>query len=277
MVLVVCFMEFLCSAQPSFVITDPQIELRGNAIQISYEILNSKSSELFEVGLDISDAEGNRIDAATLSGDIGKRVSGGTNKQIRWDLEADKIIRDEKIYFEIVARSMPQTELVSIGRKDNWEEPVTGENLSSAVPPIKSLSKNFSSASIFFQSLAIPGLGLSRVTGNPHWLRGLTGYGCMAGSIILNRVSFNTYKGIEDYTGFDDKYSQLQKSIRQDEISEILGYAAIGIWATDILWTVAGISAFKKRALYGKIRGIAIKPGIDPLTYAPSIGLKFSF
>ena len=93
----------------------------------------------------------------------------------------------------------------------------------------------------------------------------------------MNRQSYKTYNGIEDKIDFDDKYDQLQKSITQDEVSEFLAYAALGIWATDILWTLVGISSFKKRANYGDVRGLSIRPGIDPLTYSPTIGIKYNF
>ena len=88
---------------------------------------------------------------------------------------------------------------------------------------------------IILQSLALPGLGLSRMTGKPHWLRGVAGYGCIAGSIILNRQAISTYDDIDDLEDYDDKNELFQKSLNRDNISEVLAYAAIGIWV-DIGW-----------------------------------------
>jgi len=264
---VIMCIDPICTAQNSVQLTDPKLELRDNVIHISYDILNSKTSEFFEIGVDVSDMDGNRIGAHALTGDIGKGVRGGVNKYIHWDLAEDHIFKDEKVYFEVYARAIPQTELVLIDQKGS--QPAAGNK--------EIMSKNYSSAGIVLQSLLIPGLGLSRVTGNPHWIRGLTAYGCLAGSVIMNRQSYKTYNGIEDHIDFDDKYDQLQKSITQDDVSEFLAYAALGIWATDILWTPVGISSFKKRAMSGNFQGRSVRPGIDPLTYSPTIGIKYSF
>ncbi len=277
LIMLLLWIDPWCSAQTSVQVTDPRLELRDNVIHISYDILNSKSSDYFEIGVDISDVQGREILASALNGDIGTGVSGGSNKYIQWDLEADGIIMDENIYFEIVARTMPQTELVLIGRKDNSDQMEGKTILSTKVSPVTSISKSYSSAGIVFQSMLIPGLGLSRVTGNPHWIRGLTGYGLITGSFIMNRKSFNTFKGIDDYIDFNDRVDQFQKSITQDDISEVLAYAAIGIWASDIIWTLVGISSFKKRVSLGAVNGLSVRPGIDPKTYAPTVGIKYSF
>ncbi len=285
-IVLLCF-DRIGSAQTEVRVSDPRIELRENIIHISYDLLNSTPSDNFSIGVYVSDNEGSKIYANSLTGDIGKLVSGGKDKHIQWDLEADQIFMDEKIYFEIFAMTVspPErgftqnsepAETGSIG--DNFDYGNSAEN-SSNTTSYGNYVKSYSSFGIVIQSLVIPGLGLSRMTGNPHWLRGLAGYGCLAGSYYLNRQSLITFEGIERYSDFDDKYEQLQKSITQDNISEVLAFTAIGIWLADLIWNVAGITSFNKRSFTGENRGrgIAIRPGIDPLTYAPVVGIKFSF
>ena len=127
------------------------------------------------------------------------------------------------------------------------------------------------------QSLAMPGLGLSRMTGKPHWLRGVAGYGCIAGSVILNRKAINTYAGITDLEDYDAKDELFQKSQSQDIMSDLLAYAAVGIWVTDIVWTMLGTSDLKLKPLYSDAIGISLKTTIDPLTYAPLVGIRYRF
>ncbi|UCG27928.1 MAG: hypothetical protein JSV24_00810, partial [Bacteroidales bacterium] len=107
-------------------------------------------------------------------------------------------------------------------------------------------SKDFSRAGIVIQSLAVPGLGLSRATGDPHWLRGVAGYGCIAGSIVLNHQAVNTFNTIGGLDNVDEIKKAFDKSVQQDKISEVLACAALGIWVTDIIWTIAGTSGLKK-------------------------------
>lgn len=70
--LIICllFPDPNCHAQ-SIQVSDPRLELRDNTIHITYDILNSDPSDEFTIDLSITDANGNRINAAALSGDIG--------------------------------------------------------------------------------------------------------------------------------------------------------------------------------------------------------------
>lgn len=277
LIMVLLCIEPICNAQTPMHVSDPRLELRDNIIHISYDILNGNPSDIYAVYINITDVEGRKINATTLTGDIGKDVSGGKNKNILWDLEADHIFMNEKIYFEIFARATPPSERYVTQKGNNSNAAVTEESFVNINPPPSTKVKSYNTAGIVFQSLAIPGLGLSRMTGDPHWLRGLAGYGCIAGSIILNRQSMITYDGIGDYTDFDDKYEQLQNSITQDNISELLAYTAIGIWVTDFIWTLVGISKYQKRSMVSEVRGISVRPGIDPLTYAPMVSIGYRF
>ncbi|MEN8228727.1 MAG: hypothetical protein ABFS38_11295 [Bacteroidota bacterium] len=277
LIMVLLCIEPICKAQTRILVSDPQIELKENVIHISYDILNGNPSDYYTVYMNITDVGGRKIRATALSGDIGQDVPGGMNRNIRWDLEADQLFMNEKIYFEIFVRTTPHSDHTGVQNQDASHETVTRESFINTNPPPVAMAKSYSTAGIVLQSLAVPGLGLSRMTGNPHWLRGLAGYGCLAGSFILNSQSMITYDGIEDYTGFEERYEQLQKSITQDQISELLAYSAIGIWVTDVIWTLVGISKYQKRSMVGEVRGISVMPGIDPLTYAPMVGVTVRF
>ena len=265
LLLIICLVQIdpLCHAQTSVTVSDPRIELKGNTVHIFYDILESESSDKFIVSIDITDKEGNNIDARALEGDIGKDVTSGDNKHITWDLEVDKIYLNTQIFFEIHATLVPRPEPVVVQPEKET--------------PISDVSQSYSRADIILQSIALPGMGMSRLTGKPHWIRSVAGYGCIAGSIILYQQARNSYNSVEDYPSFEDKRDLYETSIRQDNFSEVLAYAAIGIWVTDIIWTVIGTSDLNKKSLAGKGKGISFWSSLDPISYSPTVGIRLRF
>lgn len=265
------------SAQEPVRVSDPRILFRDNILQISYDIVNSTPEDYFVVSLQVTDAGGRRIYASALSGDIGNAVRGGAERHIHWDLAADHIYRNEKISVELfVVSTLPPDK--NGNHSNGYASLIPGQEiLAGSQGSPGASSKNYSTAGLVIQSLALPGLGLSRLTGKPHWLRGLAGYGCLAGALVMNRQSYHSYQEIEEYVEFEGKYDQLQKSIQQDNISEVLAYAAVGIWVTDIIWTLAGISSHHRKALQGEFGRITVRPGMDPLTHAPVVGFRYNF
>ena len=285
--LVICmFMAapFICAQ--SVEVSDPRPELLDNAIHISYDILNSDPTDKFIVWLSVHDEAGNEVNARALSGDIGDMVYGGNNKVIIWDLSEDQIEMEAMIYFKVHIEEIPPPEPVVVIPPDETEEkeeavkndqppePEARDNTDNA---IQEGAREFNRAGIIIQSLALPGLGLSRVKGKPHWLRGVAGYGCLAGAVVMNRKAINTYEGIFWEYNSGQKDDLYQQSLSQDQTSEILAYAAVVIWVTDLIWTIAGTSDLKKvpSASYGN--GLSLYSSIDPVSSAPLVGIKFRF
>jgi hypothetical protein len=284
--LIICFLilEPMCHGQ-SHEVTDPRLELRNNNLYISYDILNSKASDLFSVNMRITDVTGGEIEARALSGDIGEEVSGGSNKQIVWDLTADEILMNARIYVKIYATAIVPAATDPVITLQEDDDPVGDFKEESAVTrdadeglglPTNEI-QNYNRTFLILQSLPLPGLGLSRFTGKPHWIRGVVGYGCIAGSIGLNRAAIDTYKQIPGYPEYADKSDLFEKSQRQDNISEVLAYAAIGIWAGDLIWTIVGTSDLNMRSLSGETNGFSIRTTIDPLSYTPLLGIRYAF
>ena len=126
------------------------------------------------------------------------------------------------------------------------------------------------------QSLLFPGLGLSRATGQPHWLRGVAGYGCMISAIAFNQISkssYENYKGESDIGTRDDLYDS---SVSQDGVSETFAYAAIGIWVTDIIWNFIGSSRLAEQP-YVQERKIKRSTRFDPALKAPMLAFELKF
>jgi len=141
--------------------------------------------------------------------------------------------------------------------------------------PVQSEVKQFSRTGLILQSLAFPGLGLSRYKGSPHWIRGALGYGCLAGSVIMNRAALATYGDIMDQPGFDAKDVLYQDALKLDGISEVLAYTAIAIWVSDLVWTIVGTSDMDKGLSYQK--GLRINSGIDPVSKIPLLAFTYKF
>jgi len=247
------FIVPLCYSQNAVKVSDPRLEMNGHIITISYDILNSSPDENYIISLEIKDENGNIIDARSLDGDIGDGVSGGSNKQITWNLDSDKIYIDAHIYVQIYAKIVTHS------------------------PSSKTNPESYERTGLILQSIAFPGLGLSRLTGNPHWIRGVAGYGCIIGSIVLNGQASKTYNSIEDLIYFDDINSAYDKSIQQSNISNILAFAAVGIWVTDIIWTLVGTSDLKDSPYSADSNGFSLGGTFDPISNAPMVSVRYRF
>jgi hypothetical protein len=248
-----------CIAQSDFRVSDPQLELRGKRILISYDILNSSDTDRFNIAIDIRDSAGNLISAHTLEGDIGKSVPGGGNKEIYWDFQADRIEMNGDIYVNVSAEILPPGAAVAAGSSGG------------------TASSGFSRTGLVVQSLALPGLGLSRIKQKPHWIKGVAGYGCIAGAVIMNRSAVSTYEEFQSSQDVEDADALLQKAGRQDNLSEAFGYTALAIWVSDLVWTLLATPDDKKGAGSGKAAGLSLDSGIDDLSKYPMIGLVYRF
>lgn len=277
----------LCNSQTIVQISEPRLELKDNMVHIYYDIQNSDPLETYVISVEINDEDGNPFDADALDGDIGMVEDGGRNKHITWNLEADNIQINAYVVVKINARVIPPPAPVTNKSEEEIVQKMVDEEVeeskSGVIPedtpedtPVSG-STTFNRTSIVLQSLAIPGLGLSRVTGNPHWIRGMAGYGCIIGSVILNRQSIQTFDSIEDMEDSTEAETAFNKSVRQDKISEGLAYVAIGIWITDIIWTWMGTSDLMSGPSVGDLNNISIHTDIDPLSYAPLVCFRYTF
>jgi hypothetical protein len=264
------FIDPLCHAQTSVKVSDPRIEMKGNVIHIYFDILNSSPDEKYFISVDIKDEAGNPINPHALDGDIGVIEDGAGTKEITWNLKGDHVFLDAYIFVQINAKIIPSPKPVV---KEPEETPVHEEQVDETAAP----SEEFNRAGIILQSLAFPGLGLSRLTGKPHWLRGVAGYGCIAGSVLMNRLAIHTFNEIEDLVYFDEINETYDKSLQQDQLSGIFFYTAIGIWVSDIVWTLVGTSDLKMRTYSGASRGFSFGSNIDPVAIVPMVSVRYRF
>lgn len=72
---------------------------------ITYDLIKAGTGEKFNVWVKIKTESGYEIKPVSIYGDVGKWVTGGTNKKIHWDLESDGVTLDEEISVEVFAQS----------------------------------------------------------------------------------------------------------------------------------------------------------------------------
>ncbi len=289
----------LLEAQSEFEVTKPDLSLNDNGIQIAYQLLNSSISDTFTVRIEVTKADGKYINAQTLAGDVGEHIPGGSNKMILWDIEADGIFLNEEIFVQVyavpevptVAEVIPQpvdeteqnvtdtARIVELIPEDFNSDPLLIEETNVIEEPASgSEGERFNRTGIIIQSMLLPGLGLSRVnSGQPHWIRGVVGYGCIAGTLYFNNKAVESNNDYLASNSPGDRDILFDQAKRQDVISEVLAFTAIGIWVTDLVWTIAGTSDLNMNKSSASHKGISIGTSIEPVSSVPILALRYTF
>ena len=250
-------------AQSSATISKPILEREGNRVKIAYDIEDHGINDEFNVWIEITDANGKPIDARAVTGDVGNRIQGGRGKEITWVPSEDGITLDLGVYVQVFAEARNQPERSAV------TEPASR-------PPSNSNVKKANMGAIVGQSLILPGLGLARETGKPHWLRGVAGYGCIASAITFNQMASSNYDLYLAESDITTRSELFDLTENQNSLSSIFAYAAIGIWVTDVVWNLVGTSQINN-ARMSHMKGFSIEPGFDVGSSAPLLALKFSF
>ena len=234
-----------------------EVELQGNRVKITYDISGTSPGDAFSVWIEITDASGKSLTAKSLKGDVGNNVSAGAGKEVLWDHVEDGVNLDVGIYIQVFAKPV--------------ESPVVDPR--AGTTPAK---KEMKTGALVLQSLVFPGLGLSRATGQPHWIKGVAGYACIGSAIAFNIMTVNSYEEYRNESDITISDELFEKALQQDQVSEIFAYAAIGIWVTDIIWNLVGASKLTQSPQADGI-GFSIKPGFDPQMQAPVLALRYRF
>lgn len=247
-ILIIClfFSGYQLQAQNVKVETT-NLEIVNNKLIIDYNFIKSKSTQRFNVWVEITKSTGEKINANSLSGDIGDNLQGGENKQIIWDYNKDGIILNDDINIEVFANIT-----------------VLGPGMSKAM----------------LLSTVFPGLGLTKLNpGKPYWIMGIVGYGLIGASVAMNKKAvqnYNDYLNTEDPNDSEDLYSRSEEN---DKISKICAYSAIGIWAGNLIWTAvkAKKSQNSVSGSLNKKQKVLFYGGIDPYTKSAGFTLKYRF
>ncbi|MDF1551214.1 MAG: hypothetical protein P1P88_25560 [Bacteroidales bacterium] len=197
-----------------------QLETINNKLVITYDFSDDVQNQLYDVWVEITNLSGRRINARTLSGDIGDNLVAGKNKKITWDFVADDIVIDAEINIEVKAL---------------------------ASRPGKTLAKKTTKGKAILLSTIFPGWGLSKANpGKPYWLMGASAYLLAGGSILLNQMADKEYTSYT--TELDPQLSEdsFNKSKSYNNLSKATGYTALGIWSLNLIWTAIQVKNDRK-------------------------------
>ncbi len=246
-------------------ISTPQLTFQSNKVIIQYDILNSNSGDKFNIHLDVTDEKGQTINANSLSGDYGSSVSGGRSKTIVWNIGDDNLEFDELLSFRIKAETEQST------AASNNSNTTRAVNTSESMPSI-------SRGGAVFRSILFPGLGLTKLKHGPHWLKGIVGYGCLAGGVYFYTAYSSTYSNYINSNEDPDARNKLYNSaVQQSTISNTLLLSAAGVWTIDMIWTIVGSKNKSPIASMGLKKGLSVQPSFQSEWNAPVMTFRYTF
>ena len=240
------------SGQTEARIINIDFNLVDEDIVITYDIVNYAPGEKFDIVIEVITESGKKLDARSLTGNVGRNISGGKNKTVTWDFKNDNIKITEGIYVEVIAESLLVIE-----------------------KPKPSKKKSLGGA--FVKSLVFPGWGNSSISGGPYWLFGFAGYGCVAGSVLMNKQS---YQSLEDYKvsfNRDERDKLFSDAESQNQLSTILMIGAGAIWVTDITILLIKGNNTSNLTYHQNETGPKLGYTIDPISKNPLMTLKITF
>jgi hypothetical protein len=203
-------------AQESFTISKPNLQFLNNVLTVRYDISGCQIGETLNIRLIILNSDGDTIKPVSVSGDIGKNITCGTGKSIRWDVTRD-----------------------NISINDNIDIMVSGEKITAKpVPSVSSEDLRPGKTNLILSSLIVPGLGQKKASGKTAYLvfSGIV-YGAGAASAYCNVRSATLKDQYLAATGTerDQFYAKWEKNYN---MSKYLAIGAAGAWVVNIIWTV---------------------------------------
>jgi hypothetical protein len=202
--------------------------LVGEKIQVTYDLVKSKSTESFEVKLVFKVDNSELIIPNALDGDVGTGIKGGKGKVIYWDVFRDV----DGIEGDII----PHLEIVNVDR-------------------------TYGGPTNALLSVPIPGLGDYYVANHKEMMfkpyiktalaYGLVGVGVM--QMMSAQKSYDDYLASTDPTEWNDLYDKANSA--QTPAAVLIG-AGAAIWLYDIVWVAVKGSKNMKENQYnfsGKI------------------------
>lgn len=265
-------------------ISTPYLELKNDQIHISYQILNSTFSERFKIWVEVTNTNDELLNATTLAGDYGENVPGGGTKQIIWNYKEDNVSLESGVYVQVFGEQMvPEDASEADTKQEQASETVTAKSQagqSDIEPVTESVNKELrSTGGAMLRSVVFPGWGLTRVTGmKTHMLKGVAAYAGITSALVFNRLAYNNYEEYKDSNREEELNNLFDKSLRQDNISELSVYFALGVWITDMVWTLVGLSGPDSFvSANSSSRCFAVGTTFNPLYRAPMLALTYRF
>lgn len=208
-ILLVWGLFFLATCAYAQIIVDSKAELTNvdffmqeDKLVITYDLLNTKPDEKYLISVNIVTETDKPVNAKSFSGDVGENISGGAGKRIIWNISDDIAYLDDKISVKV-----------------------------SAIYINPRIVKPTSRGKAMLLSTLLPGLGCSKTTLKPiHLVKGIAGYGCIAGSFYFNNKSNKTFADYQDSDVAADRDRLFDQSVKEKNLSDILIYSGGAVW-----------------------------------------------
>ena len=245
--LLLLVVPFITNAQKNLEIRTTNLQIVDKKLEINYEILNNRKFERFNVSVEITDSNGNPLNAKTLYGDIGKKQKGGKGKVIYWDFTKDRESFDEEVNVFVEAEKIINNNIVNLGNA-------------------------------LLKSVVLPGWGLTTIEKKPYWLMGVAGYGSLSASIMLRASSNSNYDKYKSTNDPDLSTTYFNQSQNQESLSNAFIYTAIGTWLVSGIWTIIKTNNFNKSLMANNnTTNFNLCSTFDPVTKTSGLLLQINF
>jgi hypothetical protein len=227
-------------------IDNTSLQIDNGRLIITYDLINTKPNERFNVWIDVRRATGQEIKAKNISGHVGKNIVGGKGLNIIWNFESENIDYEGNINVQVLA------ELITI--------------------------HNLKIERILIKSAVFPGWGLHDIEKvNPYLLIGIAGYGSLAAALIYNNKSNITYDQYLESDEIRERESLYDDFNSQENATKIFGISAAAIWIADIGW--ATMKYLKKTTKVSSDLNPRFRIGYDFYRYGstPVLTFKYNF
>ena len=128
------------------------------------------------------------------------------------------------------------------------------------------------------QSLVLPGLGNTRITGKPYWIIGIIGYGSVASSYWFNKKAASSYDNyLSERDDYDLRFDYYNDADTEKQISVACGIAAGVIWAADLTLLIINHNKHKKRLSDMSVPKTSFGINYDPNLNGNMLTIRISF
>jgi len=228
-------------------IQNVDFELVNEQLIITYDLVNTKPRERYNISVNIFTAAGKKIDAQAFKGDVNSDVSGGKKKKIIWEIQKDIAYIEAKIIVRVLAEL---------------------QNPKIIGPTSKGTA--------LFLSTLYPGWGSAKITlKKAHVLKGLLAYGCIAGTVIYNYKAYENYKQYKNTFETEESDKFYKDAENQYKLSEVFLYSAITVWSLEYLNIL--FAKNRTRTTAGLNKNISINYTYNKMVYTPMATLKITF
>jgi len=254
LLLISFFALIICEFSYSQIIVESKAKIQNvgfmmvnDQLVITYDLVNTKSGEKFNISVKIFTKGGKEIDAQAFSGDVNSDVSGGYKKKIIWDIEKDIAYIEDEIIVRVLAE---------------LQNP-------------KIIKPTYKGTALLLSTL-YPGWGSAKITRKKtHVLKGLLAYGCVAGAVLYDYKAYDNYEKYKNSFDMEESDKFFEDAENQRMLSSVFLYSAVAVWSLEYLNIL--LAKNRTRTTAGLNNNISIDYTYNKIANTPMVTLKIDF